>query len=222
MIVTRFSHRLSGLIRSPRRACLQTYRKLTGSRQLVILASPHKVGSTWLYRLLLDICGYEGYQLPPQITQAHPQILPVDIDLQSILEDIQMPAGGFVFKSHSYPPDSLASTPSWIKFVTMLWDPRDVIVSASYYLANLSVEQGGWGEEFRKLDPRERIIRVIQEGDFLRKRLSAWNLFPHAHKVQYERLLADQLNELKRLLKFLELNINEERIRKICDQHTFT
>ena len=61
--------------------------------------------------------------------------------------------GFYIFKSHS-PPISYELPPELAgetKFVTIVRDPRDVLVSASFYLANLEEEKGGWGKEFRQL-----------------------------------------------------------------------
>lgn len=220
--IVKFTRKFSRYIHSPRRGFLQTMRIMSGSRQLVIIGSAHKVGSTWLYRLLLDLCDYDAYSLPKVVIKRHPQEQPVDIDLYSVLKEIRMPAGGYVYKSHSYPPDSVASElPTWTKFVTILRDPRDVIVSSCFYLAQLPENQGGWGESFRNFEEHKRIISIIENGAFLRLRLRRWNQYPYAHKVRYEVLLSDPIDELQRLLTFLGIRLGKARIRKICNKHSF-
>lgn len=218
----RIARKLAQYIPPPRRVLLQTMRRVSGSRQLVIVGTAHKVGSTWLCKLISDMCGYSAYSLPEDVIKIHPQEQPVDIDLRSVLKELRVPAGGYVYKTHSYPPENfLYDLPSWVKFVTMIRDPRDVIVSSCFYLANLPENQGGWGKDFSNLPEHKRIIRIIENGDFLRSRLLKWHQCPYAHKVHYEALLSHPIGELKQLLSFLCLRLSKARIRKVCDRYSF-
>lgn len=215
-------HKLVRRIPPPRRLFAQAARKLVGSRHFVIVGSAHKVGSTWLYRMLPDLCDYSEFSLPRAVTAGHPGQAPVDIDLQDYLLQIHVPAGGHVFKTHSWPPDEIASElPEWMKFVTVIRDPRDVIVSSCFYLARLPESQGGWGKRFRNLDERGRILRIIEKGDFLVNRLRSWSRCPYAHKVRYENLLSDPMEEMRAMLAFLGVHRSDTRIAKVLDKHSF-
>ena len=148
-----------------------------------------------------------------------PEKLPVDIDLDTIIDAAEAPRGTFILKSHSYPP--INPLPPWVKLITMTRDPRDVIISSAFYLANIPVELGGWGDAFAALSEKERIAEVIENGDFLRSRLRAWNKVQEAHHVRYETLLEDPNAELKRLQTFLNNRKSTDQVAKIIDQRSF-
>jgi hypothetical protein len=147
----------------------------------------------------------------------------VDIDLRDILRDPKIPVGGYVYKTHSFPlpEDYVSELADWVKFVTVIRDPRDVIVSSSFYLARLPEDQGGWGEDFLNLEVSERIMRIIENGDFLRLRLRDWFQCPYAYKVRYEKLLSDPIGELERLLSFLNVDVSQNFIRLVADKNSF-
>lgn len=221
-IIDKITRRTTRSVRSLRKVLFQTMRYMRGSREMVIIGSAHKVGSTWLYNLVMDLYDFNAYNLPRDVIERHPDELPVDIDLQSILEMSKIPAGGYIYKTHSFPPDSIAAElPAWMKFITILRDPRDVIISSCFYLALIPEEKGGWGEDFRNLDIQNRIIRVIENGAFLRQRLHRWNQSPYVHKVRYEALLSKPVDELHRLSLFLGAPRDKDRIRKIYNKHSF-
>lgn len=203
--------------------CMNMVRNLSGKRQLVVLGSAHKVGSTWLNQLLTDCCGYKPYSVPQKVIDRYPQALQVDLDLCDILQDIQLPMGWYIFKTHSFPPPEklAAGIHSSIKFVTMVRDPRDILISSSSYLANLPEELGGWGEKFRNLGKRERIIHLIENAAFLRTRLRDWYRCQYAYKIHYELLLSNPVSELQGLLAFLGIEVSGVTVRLLNKINSF-
>lgn len=200
-----------------------TRRWLAGKRQLVIIASPHKVGSTWLYGMLAELCGYLPLRPPASVSASQPGRLAVDIELDELLAGLRLRPGGHVFKSHAFPPSGdAAALPAWLKCVTIIRDPRDVLVSSSFYLAKLPEAQGGWGPEFAAQGATERLLRLIERGGFLRDRLRAWHGCAFAHQVRYERLLAAPEEELAGLLSFLGEPVRLPRIADVCERHSFS
>ncbi len=197
-------------------------KRLYETRQWVIIGTAHKVGSTWLRRLVADAGGYHGYSVPKSLVEKHPQEPAVDIDLRELLE-APLPAGRTIVKSHSFPPPEsfVSELPRWIKFITMVRDPRDVVVSASFYLARLPVAKGGWGADFRALSEPERLVHLIEEGSFLSSRLRAWYQCPYALKIRYERLLSGGIGEIQAIADFLGLLIAEQAMHDVYRKHSF-
>ncbi|MBW2075786.1 MAG: sulfotransferase domain-containing protein [Deltaproteobacteria bacterium] len=201
----------------------QALRKLKNSRRLIIIGSAHRVGSTWVYNLLKDLCALQKLSLSKGVLQANPTKLAVDIDIVEIIQNIQIPSGWYIYKTHSYPPPAefANSFDKCINFVTVIRDPRDIIVSASFYLANLPKERGGWGEEFSNLSDPERILLVIKRGNFIISHLQEWFNFSFAYKVKYENLLHDSIAEINKILHFLNIKYNTTTINYFYEKHSF-
>ena len=197
----------------------QLVRRFSAERSLIIVGSAHKVGSTWLCHLISDLCDCPGYTIDSKVRRMNQEKLPVDIDLDTIVAGAEVPRGTFILKSHSIPP--INPLPPWVKLITMTRDPRDVIVSSAFYLANIPVESGGWGDTFAALSEKERIADIIKNGEFLRSRLRAWNTVREAHHARYETFLEEPNAELKRLQTFLNNRKSAEQVAKIIDQRSF-
>lgn len=222
MSMPRKMKRLTWHLPSPVTAGLQAWRALRGERRLVVIATAHKVGSTWLYGMLVDLCRYMPYSMPADLARRQAEVSPVDVDLEKLLADMDPPFGACVFKSHSYPPDpAKVDLPAWIQWITMIRDPRDIIVSSCFYLAGLPEDQGGWGDGFSKLSEKQRILRLLEEGDFIRLRLRTWANCSYAHPVRYEALLSEPVEELGRLLAFLGVEATKDRVEQTCQRHSF-
>ena len=109
----------------------------------IIVASAHKVGSTWLYRLLSNVGIW-----PADSNEGIPSDL---LETGTVLLDPQFFAwlgdcnSARLLKSHSFPPKEEEMPSPLFKIATIHRDPRDVLVSASFYLANLDPELGGVG-----------------------------------------------------------------------------
>ena len=143
----------------------------------------------------------------------------MDIDLDAIIAGAEAPRGTYILKSHSHPP--VNPPPPWVKLITMTRDPRDVIISSAFYLANIPVESGGWGDAFAALSDKDRIAAIIENGDFLRSRLRAWNNVREAHHVRYETFLEDTDTELKGIQTFLNNRKSADQVAKIIAQRSF-
>ena len=120
----------------------------------------------------------------------------------------------------SPPSDGLAKKYPNIKFLKMLRDPRDVIVSAATYLARLPIEQGGWGK-FSGLSEKEKILTLIRDGNFLLEELREWFLCSFALSVRYEDLLVDGIGELGKIVSFLGYSISEDVLEFYFQKYSF-
>ncbi len=208
------------LYRNSRHALPIAWRRLRRERRIVIVATPHKVGSTWLFNLLRDLGAFEQRELPAPFMHLGTLVL----DYPAVFTHLSRTSGHAIFKSHSFPP-AYAVPPDLaedVQFVTIYRDPRDVLVSASFYVATLPVERGGWGPSYQQLPPAERIATLIEEGDFLLTRLEAWFQSPIAYKVRYEDLLTDPARSLAALTRQLNLNTSAEDVQRVVTRHAFT
>jgi len=198
-------------------------RKILGKRLILIVGSAHKVGSSWLYNLLRDTYHFSTLVLPDTFTEGEPTRQVADIDISELLEYLTKLNGFFIFKSHSLPishslPPDVART---VKFVTIVRDPRDVIVSASFYLANLDIKYGGLGEKFAELNEVDRVLGVIREGGFLISRLEKWYQNPFAHKVRYENLQNNPIDELRRVGDYVGVRFKAKTARRAIHKNSF-
>lgn len=157
---------------------------------VVVVASAHRVRSTWLYGMLRE-AGHFRLVMNQNPTRFHETVtLLLEHELFDYLRRFK---GYVIFKSHSYPVS--ADLANNVRFVTIYRDPRDVIISNIFYLAYLEEEKGGWGETFRKLSETERIKTFIKKGEFSLSRLEQWFRTPIAYKIKYEDLKRQPVEE---------------------------
>lgn len=124
---------------NPRRAWLHSWRRVSGKRLVVVVGSSHRVGSTWLYSMVADLGQFEiGIKQVPVEFRRFGTLL-LEPEVYDYLRGLQ---GYVIFKSHSFPPDPEERIND-VKFLSIYRDPRDVLVSASFYLAHLEEEKGG-------------------------------------------------------------------------------
>jgi len=121
-------------------------RYITRRRKFVFIATAHKVGSTWLFNLLKDAGRFEKAIVPKQDLYGDA----IDLKNPALLNWLSSKYGYYINKTRSYPIDyDIPRSMNYsMYFVTMIRDPRDVIVSASYYLAYLDTEKSGWGRNY--------------------------------------------------------------------------
>jgi len=185
---------------------------------ILIVGSAHRVGSTWLFNILKNI-GYFNYNvnvIPKRFFEMGTGILLLnDAEVFKYLTAL---TGRFIFKSHSYP---ITSEVKHIKFLTILRDPRDVLVSNSFYLARLGEKLGGLGEKYRSLSYPERILYLIKEEEFIISRLEQWYRTPLAYKIKYEYLKENPIREIKAILNHLDLPLKDENIKNVVEKCSF-
>lgn len=193
-------------------------RQVDGSRLVIVVGSAHRVGSTWLFNMVRDLgCLRNGIDEAPAELHRYGALWPGSIDY-SWLADI---SGWAILKGHADPPATAAEA-ALACFVTILRDPRDVVVSASFYRAYLPVNQGGWGAEFRALPPAERIERLlIDPNPTLLDELERWYGTPYSLQVRYEALHARPRAILAELAEQLALPVNQRQIAAVVARHDF-
>jgi hypothetical protein len=184
--------------------------------KVIVVASPHKVGSTWLLSLLVQL-GFEKRKAPEHLRQ-NIKLGLLDLSSPEVREFLGNEEGLNVFKSHSFPPsiDKLDK----LKIVTMIRDPRDLLVSKVFQSAQLSPELGG-RPELNELSDADKIKFFLnlkgQEIDLLIE----WFNFAEKHLIRYEDLLANPLRELRLLLEGVGINKSDAEINKAIDNCDF-
>lgn len=185
---------------------------------IIVLGSAHRVGSNWLYRLLRDTghCRFGINRIPAAYRRFGTICL--EPEMYDCLRRLR---GHFIFKSHSLPPGS-AEQAGAAKFISIYRDPRDVLVSASFFFAHLEEEKGGLGSAFRALSPAGRIKQLINEDrpDNLLK-IEQWFRTPYAYQVSYEALQQQPVETLQGIAAYLEIPITVQAIEKVVWKHDF-
>lgn len=190
---------------------------------LIVVGSAHKVGSTWIRNLIKDSWDLKILELSDELLDRNKDILPVDIHLEDILLEYGVPAGQYIFKSHAYPLtySNYSSLSNPVFFVTIIRDPRDIVVSASFYLAKLPEFKGGLGKEFSDLNIKKRIIKLLKEGSSTLELLNRWFECDYAFKIRYEKLLENGHPELEKLYENMGLEYSRRKIKKIFKENEF-
>ena len=116
----------------------------SGEPLFIVVGSAHKVGSTWLVNLLSELFLLPRLRIPSKLVGTK---LKVDVPLEEIFEYLSSLRNSCIHKTHAFPPKDLPPTlKSRLRLITIVRDPRDLLVSSAHYLANLSEHEGGWGE----------------------------------------------------------------------------
>ncbi|MFC2042987.1 sulfotransferase domain-containing protein [Chloroflexota bacterium] len=193
-------------------------RCVLGETSIVIVATAHKVGSTWLYDMLRDIGTYaNGLNFIPEEFQNINGLLLIDPE---VFEYLKMLRGYFIFKSHS-DPLSVEFAINNSKIITMYRDPRDVLISNIFYLSFLDEDKGGQGDGFSRLSETERILKLISKGDYILTKLENWFRTPFAYKVSYEDLKIHPIDTLLKISKYLEISTTNNAVERVVMKHSF-
>lgn len=191
----------------------------TPANRQVIVATAGRVGSTWTCNLLSAAGLKPGLRVMPReyVDRNNTLILG-----KAALAFLEVESFLTWYKSHSLPPDGYAPAEHpTIRFVTILRDPRDMLVSAADYLAWLDVGLGGKGQEFAGLPEADRILKLIEEGDWFLDSLERWHRWPHAIQIHYEVLSRDPRATFAALLDACDLEPRFDAVGRAVRQNDF-
>ena len=184
---------------------------------VIVVASPHKVGSTWVYKILRELTAFNDIFPPYRIFKELRKVkIPLD-DLLDYFSSLKK-GKGYLFKSHSLPPKSVRKD---VFYISVIRDPRDLMVSMSKYVSHLPVELGGWGKEFSKLDERNKLIEVINKSDFIFDLYNAWANYDNCLLFKYEDLKTDIYNSVIKIVDFTGINVTDRKIRNSISKNDF-
>lgn len=191
----------------------------SGGEAVVIVATAHKVGSTWMC-LLLQLLGVgsAGAQLPKHVMEAGDTLVMNEESL-ALVGEMEGPCH---LKSHTALSNEEAAR--WLrpntKVVTVLRDPRDVVVSTAFYVPYISEEDGGLGS-FDTSDEAGLIRRTITEYTFSLEELEVWARSDFALKVKYERMLESAPQVLEEVLGFIGVERTREQVELAVESAAF-
>ena len=191
----------------------------TPPNRQVIVATAGRVGSTWTCNLLSGVGVKPGHRLLPVEYLDKNSTLIIDKAAVALLE-----AEPFLtwYKSHSLPPaDYLPAEHPTVRFVTILRDPRDMLVSAADYLAWLDVKVGGMGPAFAALPEADRILQLIEKGDWFLNSLESWQAWPYAIQLHYEDLIRDPKGSFSALLDACDLVPRFDAVARAVRENDF-
>ena len=193
---------------------------MAGNIKPFIVASAHKVGSTWLTYMLRTYFACQSKDIPEEFRAN--KINPSLIDLNAVgvseflrsIEDIQ------VLKSHSHPPDADVDIWDVAEFFYIYRDPRDIAVSNAYYLANLAPELGGKAS-FKDISTEERIMSYLEGITPDLRLLEGWFTNVHATKLSYETLLDSPTKCFAGIIEAKGFNVDPDALENAIAQSSF-
>ncbi len=192
---------------------------LNKNREFVlIIASAHKVGSTWVYKMIRDLNLFHEYPVPRKYRSNQRNMGLLDLYSNGVDEFLLRIKGFRLYKSHSIPP--VWGSDHKVKFLSVFRDPRDIVISNIFYLANLDSELGGW-PELSNMTLKERIKLYLNKGGFDLELLDKWYSVDDSVKVRYEDLLVDTDAEMKRIFSEMGLNVSEKKRKCIVNNNAF-
>lgn len=194
-------------------------RRGTPPNRQIIVATAGRVGSTWTCNLLSSVGLKPGHRLLPGEYLDKNNTLIIDKAAVALLE-----VEPFLtwYKSHSQPPaDYVPAEHPTVRFVTILRDPRDMLVSAADYLAWLDVKMGGMGSAFAAKPEADRILQLIERGDWFLDSLERWQEWPHAIQLHYEDLTRDPKGSFSALLDACDLEPRFDAVARAVRENDF-
>lgn len=102
----------------------------------------------------------------------------------------------------------------------MIRDPRDMLVSLSFFFAK-NAKEGVWWKHFPELSPKERILQLIESDNSSLDLLREWFQCPFAYKVRYEDLISDGEEQLERIIRYLGYDYGRNVIASYYQKHSF-
>jgi sulfotransferase family protein len=193
--------------------------RLDKSQKLIIVVvSPHKVGSTWIYKILREMTFFYDIFPPINVFNEYRKVrIPLD-ELIPYFDTLQK-GKGYLFKSHSHPPKVC---PDYVKLITVIRDPRDVFVSMANYVGNLPTELGGWGNEFAKKPIQKQLFELINNSDFMYDLFYSWVNYDNCLLLKYEDLKSDIGKSTNEIIDYCRLNVKQSTVKKSIELNDFS
>lgn len=196
----------------------ETRRLNKGREFCLVVAGAHKVGSTWIARMIRDMNVFRVFPVPPSYRSNPRNPGLIGLQKPGVSKYFESIKGFRLYKSHSEPPHWELGTK--VKYITVIRDPRDVVVSNIFYLANLDPELGGW-RELSDMATDERIRHYLKKGTFDLELLRNWSQYEHANKVYYERLLQAPQKYMEKIFKAINMDVSTNECNRIVRNNAF-
>lgn len=193
---------------------------------IILSVGMPRAGSGWYYNLTHDLALAAGTQDARQIRQRY--------RLQSVLTEVNCNIGAltlhrltavlipsllgntFVIKAHAGPtPYARALMRRGMLRVAYIYrDPRDALLSAYEY--------GQRGLQRGKTNAFSHLVDFDASVAFMKPYLDIWDAWMNtemALHTRYEDLLEDYDREASRLVRFLDLNLADPRLREVLERY---
>lgn len=197
-----------------------TFGKYTPTKNDIIIACHSRSGTHWMMQIALQIAhlGQADYDYIYDVV-AWPDFLP-GISIKLTDPPPPSPTGLRLIKSHS--PAHMLAVNDAAKYITVIRDPKDVLVSMYHWapqaFAFLGLQTGtpdSWVEKFLK--------KQIPGGWWAEHTASWWAVRdqPNVHLVTFNQLKADASGEIDRVRAFLGVELNPEQRQQVLEKSSF-
>lgn len=185
-------------------------------KNVIVVASPHKVGSTWLYNMLVA-AGFNRSKAPEKLRK-NKHLGLIDLGNPDTFPYLSEISEKSIFKSHSFPPAE--QIPENVLLVSLIRDPRDLLVSKMFHTAKLPEHVGGHSE-LQGLSSDERLeYLLVRDGGEIRL-LQSWFDFDSRILIKYEDLLREPIENLELVLKEASCHLNSQELKSVVDRCSF-
>lgn len=196
----------------------ETKRMNKGSEFCLIVAGAHKVGSTWVYKMIKDLNVFREWPVPITYRSNRKNHGLIGLHKKGVEEYFNNTRGFKLYKSHSEPP-------AWapgdkVRFITVIRDPRDVVISNIFYLQNLAPELGGWSDLI-SLPLKARIGKYLEKAVYDLELLENWSEYGPAKTLYYEKLLQSPQLSMKQVFEQIGLNVSDAECERIVNNNAF-
>ena len=195
-------------------------------QNIIFITSLPKSGSTWLSNMLSDIDGFDLFAPSKWNTYISDKWDDTRWDLtDNIFTEFSKKLA--VIRGHTLATDSNLKIlhDSNIKYIIGVRDPRDKLVSEYYHSRNFP---GHWAHDIANEKSLEEFISYkLETGGFEQETLNwikEWIDNRNSNKsmiVKYEDLLSDPTIVVQDIVKFLNFNIDKNKINSIIEKHSF-
>jgi len=197
----------------------ETKRMNKGNEFCLIVAGAHKVGSTWVYKMIKDLNVFREWPVPLTYRSNRKNHGLIGLHTRGVEAYFNETRGFKLYKSHSEPP-------AWtledkVRFITVIRDPRDVVISNIFYLENLAPELGGWAD-LKNISLSARIGKYLEKAVYDLELLEKWSVYGPAKTLYYEKLLHSPQISMKQVFEQIGLNVSDAECERIVRNNAFS
>lgn len=195
-------------------------------QNIIFITSLPKSGSTWLSNMCAEIDGFDLFAPSQWNTYITSKWDDTRWDLnKDIFTEFNSKLA--VIRGHTLATEENIKVlhESDIKYLIGVRDPRDKLISEYYHSRNFP---GHWAHDLAiKKSLNEFITYKLENGEFEKETLNwlrDWIVKRNSSKsmiVKYEDILFNPSRILKKLIKFLDFNICDNKISEIVEKHSF-
>ena len=194
--------------------------KIKGKRNhVLVLSSAHKVGSTWIFNVLKYYFDLKRRQIPEKLRKRVTNPWIIDLQKDESIEWLAQLKGKYIIKSHTMLPNN-TKQPKNIEFITVMRDPRDLMISSIYYLSNLESEKGGW-PWLNSMNFQEMMFEWLKKNKLDYSLLSYFHQLDYFYKFYYEKLLDNDFEEFAIYLRLKKHHFDTGLLKTAIAKYSF-